>query len=203
MGALGILFLFVVLAQNLASPPVSGVVAAVGWVLWAVFVAELALRVYVADDRRQFWRRNWWQVLFLAVPFLRFARALRAVRVGRIGGVLTSAVRGSRSGGRLLTSRVGWLALISTVVIMASSQLLVLLGAYDRYVDALHAAALGTVAAEPLSSDHGAARWLEVGLAVYSVAVFATLAGALGAFFLEQERSAGLGVARRDRRGTV
>lgn len=189
MGVLGLIFLFVVLGQTLAGPPLTSVLAVAGWVLWAAFVAELALRAYVAQDQRLFWRRNWWQVVFLALPFLRVlraARALRLVRVARVGGVLSSAVRGSRSAGRLLGGRVGWLAAVTAVVILAASQLLYLLETFDAYADALHGAALATITGEPLASPAPAARIIEVVLSVYSVAVFATLAGALGAYFLEQ-----------------
>ena len=189
MGVLGLVLLFVVLGQTLAGPPLTDVLAVVGWLLWAAFVAELALRAYVAQDQRRFWKRNWWQVIFLAVPFLRVFRAasaLRLARVARVGGVLTSAVRGSRSAGRLLGGRVGWLAAVTAVVILATSQLLYLVDAFDSYAEALHGAALATIAAEPLASPAPAARILEVVLSIYSVAVFATLAGALGAYFLEQ-----------------
>ena len=199
MGALGVLFLFLVLAQTLATDPTTATwLSALGWTLWAVFVAELVLRAVVAQDQRRFWRRNWWQVLFLAVPFLRFARALsflrlgRAARVARVGGILTSAVRGSRSAGRLLTDRIGWLVVVTGVVVLASSQLLYLLDVYDVYAQALHAAAMATISGEPLGADGGVARVVEVVLAVYSVAVFATLAGALGAYFLERPRSGGV-----------
>ena len=190
MGALGLVFLFVVLGQTLATDAVLvGVLGAVGWLLWLVFVAELALRAYVARDQRRFWKRNWWQVLFLALPFLRFARALRLLRfarIARLGGVVSSAVRGSRSAGRLLSGRVGWLAVVTGVVVLASSQLLYLVGSYEAYADALHAAALATISGEPLAPDDGFANVLEVLLATYSVAVFATLAGALGAYFLQR-----------------
>lgn len=189
MGVLGLVFLFVVLGQTLAGPPLTDVLAVLGWVLWAAFVAELALRAYVAQDQRRFWRRNWWQVIFLALPFLRVlraARALRLVRVARMGGVLSSAVRGSRSAGRLLGGRVGWLAAVTAVVILAGSQLLYLLEAFDTYAEALHGAALATITGQPLASPAPAARLIEVVLSIYSVAVFATLAGALGAYFLEQ-----------------
>ncbi|GGC07599.1 hypothetical protein [Cellulomonas carbonis] len=189
MGALGVVFLFVVLGQNLARGGLATALGVVGWVLWGVFVAELALRAYVARDQRTFWRRNWWQVVFLAVPFLRVVRAASAVRllrVARVGGVVSSAVRGSRSAGRLLSGRVGWLAVVTGVVVLASSQVLYILGAYASYAEALHASALATITGEPLSAPGAAARWLEVALAAYSVAVFATLAGALGAYFLRR-----------------
>jgi voltage-gated potassium channel len=89
--------------------------------------------------------------------------------------------------GRLqLSGRIGWLGVVTGVVVLASSQLLYVLEAYSSYGEALHAAALATVTGEPLTAAGGVARLVEVVLAVYSVVVFATLAGALGAFFLER-----------------
>ncbi|KGM14073.1 hypothetical protein [Cellulomonas bogoriensis] len=68
---------------------------------------------------------------------------------------------------------------------LASSRLLFILDAFDSYAEALHGAAHSTVTGSTLASPAGAARVVEVVLGVYSVAVFATLAGALGAFFLQ------------------
>lgn len=190
MGLLGLLFVLVVLGQALAREPwLVTTLTALGWLLWAVFVAEFVFRAVTARDRRRFWLRNWWQVLFLVLPFLRFARALFLLRAARVGGVLSAAVRGSRSAGRLLSGRVGWLAAITAVVVLGTSQLLYVLGEYRAYGPALYDAALATVTGEPLSADGGLVRLLDVVLAVYSVAVFATLAGALGAYFLERRPS--------------
>ncbi len=188
MGALGLLFVLVVLGQALATEPsVVTALSWLSWLLWLLFVAEFALRAYVARDQRLFWRRNWWQVLFLALPFLRFARALTLLRTARVGGVLSAAIRGSRSASRLLSGRITWLAVVTAIVVLGSSQLLYILGSYDDYASALHDAALATVAGEPLTADDAFAQSLEVALAVYSVVVFASLAGALGAFFLSPE----------------
>ena len=189
MSALGLVFLFVVLGQNLAGPAFGRALSVVGWVLWAVFVAEFVLRASIARDRRLFWRRNWWQVIFLALPFLRIVRVaglLRTTRAARLGGVLSSAVRGSRSAGRLLSGRLGWLVMVTVVVVLASSQLLFVLDVYPTYADALHAAALATISGEPFGLADPVARALEVLLSVYAVAVFATLAGAVGAYFLQR-----------------
>ncbi|MGY1718667.1 hypothetical protein ACI8AG_06450 [Blastococcus sp. SYSU DS0552] len=187
MGALGLVFVLVVLGQSLARQPwLTTTLSVVGWVLWAVFVAEFVHRAATARDQRRFWARNWWQVVFLAVPFLRFARALTLLRAARVGGVVSAAVRGSRSAGRLLSGRIAWLGAVTVVVVLASSQLLYVLGAYDSYGTALYDAALATISARPLTADADVARVLDIALATYSVAVFATLAGALGAFFLER-----------------
>ncbi|MDQ4038703.1 MAG: hypothetical protein M3313_10255 [Actinomycetota bacterium] len=192
MGVLGLIFLLVILGQLLiTNQRWAFVMSVLGWVLWAVFVAEFALRAYVAKDQARFWRRNWWQVIFLAVPFLRFARALAFIRAARVGGVVSATVRSSRSAGRLLSGRIGWLALVTVVVVIGSSQLLYATGTYTDYGEALHSAALATVTGEPLRASGAVARVLEVVLAVYSVAVFATLAGALGAYFLQRAPAGG------------
>ena len=187
MGLLGLFFVLVVLGQSLARETwLVTTLAVVGWLCWAVFVSEFVYRALRAQDRKRFWARNWWQVIFLVVPFLRFARVLTLLRVGRIGGVLSAAIRGTRSAGRLLSSRIGWLGAVTVLVVLASSQVLYVAGGYDDYGAALHDAALSTITGQPLTGDHGLARILEVMLAVYSVVVFATLAGALGAYFLEE-----------------
>ncbi len=187
MGVLGIIFLLVALGQSLAEEAwlVSALTIS-SWLLWALFVAEFTVRAVTARDRRRFWRKNWWQILFLVLPFLRFARALRGLRAARAVGVVAAAVRGSRSAGRLLSGRIGWLAAVTGIVVLAVSQLLYVLGAYATYGAALHDTAMATVAAEPLAADAGWVRVLEVVLAGYSVAVFATLAGAVGAYFLQR-----------------
>ena len=190
MTALGVLFLLLVFAETAADPQgaLATTYTVAGWVIWAAFVAEFALRAFVAPSQARFWRRNWWQLIFLALPFLRFVRLLARVRVRpliRAGRVLSSAVRGTRTATRTLTGRVGWVAAVTLIIVLTSSQLLFEFAGYDTYTTALHETALAAVTGEPLHGGEGIARVMEVMLAVYSVAVFASLAGMLGAFFLE------------------
>lgn len=194
MSVLGVLFLFVVLGQLLVTEPGwTRFLSIAGWVFWALFVAEFALRAYIAGFQAAFWRRNWWQVVFLMVPFLRFLRMARAVRllrvtrVARAGGIVSAGVRGSRSAGRLLSSRIGSLAAVTVVVILASSQLLYALGSHASYTTALYEAALATITGTGITAADPFAKVLQLLLALYSVAVFATLAGSLGAFFLRDQ----------------
>ncbi|MCZ2860050.1 hypothetical protein [Blastococcus sp. VKM Ac-2987] len=190
MGALGLVFVLVVLGQSLARETwLVTTLSITGWVLWVVFVAEFAHRAFTARDKRRFWTRNWWQLVFLAIPFLRFARALTLLRAARVGGVVSAAVRGSRSAGRLLSGRIGWLGAVTVVVVLAVSQLLYVLGAYDSYGTALYDAALATISGQPLTAEGGLARVLDIALATYSVAVFATVAGALGAYYLDRRET--------------
>lgn len=107
---LGVVFVLVVLAETTADP--SGALGAalevLGWLLWGAFVLEFVVRLVVAPSTGAFLRRNWWQVVFLAVPFLRFLRVLRVVRVGRVARLVriaSSAVRSTRSARRALSGR--------------------------------------------------------------------------------------------------
>jgi voltage-gated potassium channel len=193
MSALSVLFLLVVIGEYFAQPgsALSVGFTVLGWLLWVAFVAEFLARLTVAPDTGRFLRKNWWQVVFLLLPFLRILRLARSLRALRTGRVLSSAVRSSRSARRMLGGRVAWLAVASGIAILAGSQLLYEFGSYSNYADALRAATLATVGGEPFSPDDPFSHAVEVVLVVFSVVVFATLAGAIGAYFLEsgQRRS--------------
>lgn len=189
MTALGLIFLLVVLGQTVAtSTAVQRPLAALGWLLWVVFVAEFGVRLWVAPSRGRFLRRNWWQVVFLALPMLRFVRLVLVLRAARAARVVSSAVRSSRSAGRVLSDRLAWLVAVSVIVVLASSQLLFAFGVYEVYGDALHAAALATITGNPMGQPDGLAKVLDVVLSIWSVGVFAALAGTVGAYFLEGRR---------------
>lgn len=172
-----------------------------GWALWAVFVAEFLARMLAAPSTSRFLRRNWWQAVFLAVPFLRFLRVagrLARLRPARLGRLASSAVRGVRTAGRTLSSRLAWLAAVTVIVALVAGQLLFEFGGYDSYGRALHDAAYATITGEPIPAEGALADVLELVLALYAVVVFGLLAGALGAYFLERSRhepGAGAGAA--------
>ena len=199
MSALGVLFLLVVVGEQFARPDsrVSVLLTVTGWVLWAVFLVEFLARLLVAPSTTRFLKRNWWQLLFLVLPFLRILRLVRAIRVLRTGRLLSSAIRSSRSARSVLGGRVGWLTVTCAITVLVASLLLYQFADYKSYGDALHAAALATITGEPLGRSDPFARTLEVFLAIFSVVVFATLAGSLGAYFLEQSRAPSGGVVDR------
>ena len=192
MTALGVLFLLVVLAEPRAEPgsTLSGVLTVVGWLLWGVFAVEYAARLVIAPDRLRFLRRTWWQLLFLVLPFLRFLRLVRLLRLLRTGRIVSSALRSSRSAGQVLSSRLGWLASVTGITVLAASQLLYEFGEVRPYGEALYATALAVVAGETFAPRTPFGRLLEIALVGFSTAVFATLAGSLGAYFLESRRPA-------------
>ncbi|WP_460968009.1 potassium channel family protein [Pedococcus soli] len=67
----------------------------VSWTVWLLFGADLLVRLAMSEERRLFLRRNWLDVITLAVPMLRPLRALRAVvALNIIGRRGQSFVRG-------------------------------------------------------------------------------------------------------------
>lgn len=187
MSALGLIFVLVVLGQQLARPGtgVATTFAVLGWLLWSVFVVEFVARMVVAPDTWRFLRHNGWQLIFLALPFLRILRVARAARVLRGGRVLSSSVRGTRSAHSVLRGRLGWLGSVVVVTILGTSQLLYAFGGYRTYAPALHDAALGAFIGQTLTGHGAFPRILEVLLAAFSVVVFGSFAAILGSFLTE------------------
>lgn len=75
--------------------------------IWALFAIEFLVRLGVAPDRRAFLRRNWFDLLAVALPVLRGLRAVRAFRAVRGLGTLFSSTQGIR----LLSLSRAWLVL--------------------------------------------------------------------------------------------
>ncbi len=182
---LGIVLVLVLIADNL-TPSGSrlrlafDIVEIVGLV---VLVFEFVLRVRVAPSTGEFLRRNWWQLIFVILPFFRPLRLLS--RTARIARVAAASARASRSGAARLGGRVAWLIAITITVILASSQLLFEYGPHTTYPDALHDTAIATFGGQVLGSEGVVSETLEVFLILYSVVVFGAAAAVLGAFWVE------------------
>lgn len=192
MTVAGILFVLIVLGQSLvpADSPAALPLTITGWVLWVLFATEFLARMAAAPSTARFLRSNWWQVLFLLVPFLRFARPLAVARYGRAGTVVSSAVRSGRSTRGLLTSRIAYVISITGIVVLAASQLLYT-ATTTSFSAALHAATYAVLTGEPIPFDGTFVRLLELALAAYSVVVFAALAASLGAYFVAKHQDEG------------
>lgn len=184
----GVAFLLVVLADLFVAraTPAGRVLEVTGWLLWGLFVLEFLVRLFIAPSTSEFLRRNWWQVFFLVVPFLRFLRPFARLRVPRLGRVVSSAVRSSRTAARRLSGRLSWLSALTAIVVIAASQIAFEFGEFTSYGNALHRTALATVTGTPFGQDTPVLQVLDVVLGVYSVVVFAALAAMLGAFFVDR-----------------
>lgn len=165
-----------------------------GNVIWGVFVAEFVTKLAVSGRPLRYLRRRWPSVLFLLLPALRLFRVLRAVRALRVlpaARVLGSSYRAVGTARNLLQGRLAFLLAATAIAVFSSAQLLYLLergrpGGVDRLGDALwwsaNLAVTGNLVVEPVTL---LGRMLALLLSAYSVVVFASVAAALGAYFIE------------------
>ena len=200
MAWLGVLFALLVgyeLAVDLG-PGARRAIEVAGWVIWAVFLVEFAGHLVIAPNRLRYVRRHPLQVLGLLVPVLRFLRFLRLLRLGRAlpaARVVTSSYRLAGTARRLLRARLAYLGAVSLVVSVAVAELAYLFerdapdGVFGSFGDAL-LWALGTVIAlqgDPRPVSVGA-QLAMLGGFVFGLLVVASLAGSLGAFFVDDHR---------------
>ena len=166
-----------------------------GNLIWAVFVIEFATKLWVSGKPLRFLRRRWPSVLFLLLPALRILRVIRAARLVRVlpaARVVGSSYRAIGTARSLLGGRLAFLGVATLVVIFSGGQLLYLIegnaggGGSGSLGDALwwsaNLALSGNAVFEPSSF---LARALSLLLTAYATVVFASLAGAVGAYFVE------------------
>ena len=177
------------------------VLTLVGNVIWALFAVELVAKLVVSRHPGRFLRRHWPSVLFLVLPLLRVLRLFRALRLVRVlpfSRVVGSSYRAVGTARLLLAGRLQFLLAATVVIVFGSGQLLFVMergreGALTSLGDALWwSANLGiatNLVHQPVTL---AGRLLAIVLSIYATVVFATLAGTIGAYFLEarQERAA-------------
>lgn len=189
MTVAGVVFVLIVVADRMTSAdsPLAAVWAFTSWGLWGLFVAEFGLRLVIAPSTGGFLRRNWWQLIFLAVPFLRFLRGF--TRTARIARVASTSVRTTRTAGRALLGRVGWLIGVTVGTILGASEVLFEYGDYTSYPRALHDVTLSAIGGEPLAAGGAVADVLEIVLVIHATVIFAALAGSLGAYFFERREA--------------
>lgn len=178
-----------------------GALGVAGNVIWGLFAVELVAKLVVSGRPLRFLRRHWPSVVFLLLPalrMLRIVRALRAVRVLPAARVVGSSYRAVGTARGLLAGRIQFLLAATGVVVFGAGQLLFVLergreGALTSLGDTLWWAANLAIASnlvhEPVTL---AGRLLSLVLSAYAIVVFASLAAAIGAFFVEsrQERAA-------------
>lgn len=190
MAWLAALFVLVVVGETIVAheTPFATIFTVCGWAIWGIFVLEFFLRASLAGDIRAFLQANWWQLIFLALPFVALLRFFMAFRVARAGRLVSAVVRGGRSAAASLRSRLATVAASTVLIVLIAANVLYEFGNLRPYAAALHDSAMATITGEPISGSSGVKEVMDVVLAPYSVAVFAAVAGTLGAYFLEQER---------------
>jgi voltage-gated potassium channel len=200
MAILAVIWAGLVAYELIAPRELLGALGIAGNVIWAIFGVELLAKLIVSGHPWRFLRRHWPSVLFLILPVLRVlrvARAIRAVRVLPAARVVGSSYRAVGTAKGLLTGRLQFLAAATVVTVFGGGQFIFVVergreGAMTSLGDALWWAANLSIASnivyEPVTL---VGRLLAILLSAYAIVVFASLAAALGAFFVEsrQERA--------------
>jgi voltage-gated potassium channel len=201
MAWLGLVFALVVGYQFVVDlrPPADRALEVVSWVVWAIFGLEFLAHLWLAPKKGTYVRRHWLQVVMLFVPALRVLRFVRLLRVGRAlpaARVLSSSYRSAGSARRLVQSRLGYVGALATIVGLAVAQL----GwyfeqsqarpAFDSFGDAALWAASVVVAlqGDPVPTSLGGRLVMVAGF-VFGLIVITSLAGVLGAYFVEEART--------------
>lgn len=177
----------------------SWLAAAAGWVVVAVFFADLAIRVVLVDgSRRTYLVRHWYDVAIVVLSLLPIARPLRALRAL----ALLRGVRAFIAAHKAATTLTrGWKGLHGKALIVSSAALsaVAVLAVYEAEhaaggsIDSLGnalwwaAATVTTVGYGDLSPDTTAARVAAVVLMVCGVSLFGLLTANVSARFLKND----------------
>ncbi len=173
--------------------------------IWAIFVVDFALRLFLAPDRLDFLRRNWLTVLSLLVPALRvlavfraarlarLARGLRGTQLVRIVGTLNRGMHTLRS--FLGRRKFGYVVALTGLVTIGGAagmwsfeQAAVAPGGFTDFGDALWwTAMLMTTIGSEYWPQTPEGRTLTVLLALYAFSVFGYLTASLASFFIGRE----------------
>ena len=191
MAVLAVLWALLVAYELVAPPDQRDELTVVGNVIWIVFVVEFAAKLILSGEPLRFLRRRWPSLLFVALPALRVLRIVRAARVLRVlpaARVVGSSYRAIGTARSLLGDRLLLLVVVTAVVVFSGGQLMFVLEreTAGSLGEALwwsaNAAITGSLLFEPTTWP---GRVLSLGLSVYAVVVFASLAATLGAYFVD------------------
>jgi voltage-gated potassium channel len=200
MAILAALWAGLVAYELVAPPSQRESLVLAGNIIWGLFVLEFVTKLVVSGHPLRFVVRRWPSVLFLILPALRIFRVVRAARALRVlpaARVVGSSYRAVGTARTLLQGRLTFLLAATGIAAFSGGQLLYFAeagraGGVPSLGDALwwsaNVALTGNLVFEPVSL---AGRLLALLLAAYAVVVFAAVAAALGAFFVEsrQERA--------------
>ena len=200
MAWLGVVFALVVgyeIAVEL-TPRSAAVLHTIGWVIWAIFLAEFLLGLWLAPHKGRYFREQWFSALALLLPTLRLLRFVRLLRLGRAlpaARVASASYRSIGTAKRVARSRLGYIAAVSTVVVIAIAEAAYLFerdrqdGVFASFGDALlwSASTVFGQQAEPVPASVGAQIAMIVGF-VLGTTVVAAVAATLGAWFVDERR---------------
>jgi voltage-gated potassium channel len=101
------------------------------WLIWAIFALELAARTYLAPRRIDYLRRHWFDVVIVALPFLRplrIVQSARLIRLLRLARAIAAGARVYHSVSNVLDAHgLKYVLLLSGLIILAAGGLISLI----------------------------------------------------------------------------
>jgi voltage-gated potassium channel len=203
---LGLVWLVLLVVELTAG--LTPLLAALGVLIWCVFLFDFALELILAPERGTYLRRNWLTALALLVPALRVFRIARAVRVLgtlraarglRLVRVITSMNRSMHALRRTLARRgFGYVVALTVIVTFAGAA-----GMYAFEVDSESAQGAGGLNSFPdalwwtamVMTTSGSDYWprsaegrlLCLLLSLYAFAVFGYVTATLASFLVGRD----------------
>lgn len=166
----------------------------VEWAIWAAFVGEYLLLLWLAPDRRLFVRTHVLDLVVIAAPALRVLRVARAARAARLVRVL-AVLSGLTAGLRRVLTRKGVVAVLISALLLVTGGAAAMqaaegsLGAgFASYNACLWWAAvtLTTVGYGDMVPQTPLGRAVAFVLMVFGVGLYGTITASIAALFVEQ-----------------
>ncbi len=154
-----------------------------GIVIWALFAIELAVKVWIVQDKRTYLRKNWLQVIVVLLPFLRPIRLI---------GVLLFTIRVTR--GMREVFGFGNMLIIASGLILISATVMISIERgsnddFNSFGDALwwSLVTVSTVGYGDTVPSTIIGRLIAVFVMVSGIAVFGAIAGNLSSFLTRRD----------------
>jgi voltage-gated potassium channel len=200
MMALSAVWLLIVIIELATGS--SRLLETVGTAIWIIFLAEFALRFFLAPKKTPFLKSNWLTAIALVVPalrlfrflaFLRAARALRGFRLVRIIGTANRSMNALRR--TLQRRKFGYVALFTLLVLLLGAAGMLSFepasevpGGFTSYGDALWwTAMLMTSIGSQFWPATTEGRVLCVLLSIYGFATFGYITATFASFFVGRD----------------
>ena len=169
------------------SSTLQAVFLAGNWVVWGTFAVELVVKTYLAPSRRHYLISHWYDVLIVALPFLRPLRLLRLIAVLSRLGFTWKSVLGRRGLGYVLCLGVLSMFGIAGLVMLFEQQ--DGSASVTTFPTALWwaAATVTTVGYGDIAPITAAGRGLGVILMVVGIGIFGIFTANVAAFFVEAD----------------
>lgn len=200
MAMLSLIWLLIVVAELVWGE--RGLLTTFGLVIWVVFLAEFAVRFFLAPDKLVFLRSNWLTIVALALPALRMfravrllraARALRGARLIRIVGTANRSMKALRA--TLRRRQFGYVAAMTVLIVFLGAAGMTnfepageVEGGFASYAHALWwTAMLVTSIGSDFWPVTTSGRILALLLSVYGLAVFGYITASFASFFIGRD----------------